>query len=328
MVSFSVVIVTHGHEDVLTKCLNSLNPAGVEWQLILFANGKDLSEDILNKASSLTPHFTHLQTDIKHTPGKARNLALESAEGEWIFLLDESSFVLSGYWELIQSLIFDPKIDVLGGPEVPAVGLNSLSLSYSMALSSPFCSGSTFVRHKSSGKKLQHADEGKLTIHNLWLRKSAVEGVTFPEDYPAAEEILYLQKIEKLGKGIFYHPKLRVAHLRQTTLSEIRRTSFSSGFYRAKSMKAKIVKVKDFFWVPPFFVLLHFTLFLEPVVFWYLVRMYAGIILFVSMGLALKVKRFYLFPLIAFLHYFILFTYGLGFMWQRLNKQKQNVDRI
>jgi hypothetical protein len=39
VVSFSVVIVTHGREDLLMKCLDSLQPGIENWQLIIFWNG-------------------------------------------------------------------------------------------------------------------------------------------------------------------------------------------------------------------------------------------------------------------------------------------------
>jgi hypothetical protein len=46
VVSFSVIIVTHGREELLSKCLDSLRPGVDDWQLVLVANGKELSEKI------------------------------------------------------------------------------------------------------------------------------------------------------------------------------------------------------------------------------------------------------------------------------------------
>jgi glycosyltransferase involved in cell wall biosynthesis len=322
VVSFSVIIVTHGREELLMKCLDSLKPGVESWQLIILANGKDLTPELKAKAESLTPLFTLLHSDIQLMPGKSRNLAMESVTGEWIYFLDDDAFVLPGYWEILKPLLSDVKIDVLGGPDSPAGGMNALSLSLALTLSSPFCTGVTFSRHKPFGNKLQHADEEKLTSCNLWVRTSSLDGVKFPEDFIRAEETVFLQKLKKMGKGLFYHPKLKVAHFRRSRFIQLWRPSFYAGFYRSRLMKEKLKKGNEAFWLPSFFVLLHLLIFIEPVSFWYLVRMYLGIIVFVSMGLAMRVQRFYLFPLITFLHWYIVFMYGVGFLAERIRRIK------
>lgn len=322
MVSFSVLIVTHGREELLIKCLDSLRPEIENWQLILLENGRELPAEITAKARSLTPHYTQIKTPEQLSPGKARNLALESVEGEWIFFLDDDAFVREGYWEKVIPLLQDPKIDVLGGPDSPAQGMNALSMSLALALSSPFCTGATFSRHKPYGSKIQYADEEKLTSCNLWVRKSAMGAIRFPEDYKRAEENYFLQLLKKEGKGLFYHPKLVVAHYRRSRLKHLIRPSFYAGFYRSRLMKEKFKKGNEAFWLPSVFVLLHLLIFLEPLAFWYLARMYVSIILFISIALAMRVKRFWLFPLVSFLHYFIVFMYGVGFLSERVKRIK------
>ncbi len=322
MVSFSVLIVTHGREELLMKCLNSLTPPVENWQLILLANGEDLTPELIQKAQSLTTHFTHLKSDVQMMPGKARNYAMSAVQGEWIYFLDDDAFVLRGYWEIVMPLLPDPKIDVLGGPDSPATGMSNLALSLALTLSSPFCTGSTFSRHKPFGNKLQRADEDKLTSCNLWVRTSSLDGIHFPEDYIRAEETVFLQKLKGLDRGFFYHPQLKVAHFRRTKFKQLFRPTFYAGYYRSKLMKEKLKKGSETFWLPAVFVLLHVLLLVWPVVFWYLVRMYVSIILFVSLGIAMKAKRISLFPIIAFLHYFIVFMYGVGFLAERVRRLK------
>lgn len=322
MVSFSILIVTHGREELLMKCLNSLTPPTDNWQLIILANGKDLTPELLAKAGSVTKNFTHLQSDIQMMPGKARNVAMEAVEGEWIYFLDDDAFVLPGYWNIVFPLLKDSKIDVLGGPDSPAAGMSNLSLALALTLSSPFCTGATFSRHKSFGDKLQRANEEKLSSCNLWVRTSSLGGVHFPEDYFRAEETVFLQKLKALDRGLFYHPRLKVAHFRRSRFSQLWRPTFYAGYYRSKLMKEKLKKGNEAFWLPAIFVILHVFLFLQPVVFWYLARMYSSIILFMSLGIGMKAKRFSLFPLIAFLHYFVVFIYGVGFISERIKRLK------
>lgn len=320
MVSFSVLIVTHGREELLMKCLNSLTPPTENWQLIILANGKELTPGPIQKAQSLTADFTYLKSDIQMMPGMARNIAMRAVNGEWIYFVDDDAFVLPGYWDIVLPLLSDLKIDVLGGPDSPALGMSHLSLSLALTLSSPFCTGATFSRHKSFGDNLQKADEEKLTSCNLWVRTAALNGVQFPEDYIRAEETVFLQKLKGLGRGLYYHPKLKVAHFRRSQFKQLWRPTFYAGYYRSKLMKENLKKSNDAFWLPSLFVVLHLFLFFQPVVFWYLARMYASIIIFMSMGLAMKAKRFSLFPTIAFLHYFVVFMYGVGFLTERFKR--------
>ena len=98
MVSFSVIIVTHGREELLSKCLDSLRPGFDDWQLVLVANGKELSKNILDKTSLISKNVVILKNDTQLNPGKARNLAIESCSSEWIFFLDDDAYVLPTYW--------------------------------------------------------------------------------------------------------------------------------------------------------------------------------------------------------------------------------------
>lgn len=322
MVSFSVIIVTHGREDLLMKCLDSLRPEGVTWQLILVANGKKLREDILTKANSLSSELTIIETDSLLRPGKARNLAMEKVTGEWIYFIDDDAFVLPGYWQTVIPFLSDTNIDVLGGPDSPANGMNKFSYSLALALSSPFCTGTTFFRHKPYGSKLQYADEEKLTSCNLWVRTSALKGADFPEDYIRAEENLFLQKLKANGSHLFYHPKLMVAHFRRTKIAQLWRPTFYAGYSRSRLMKEKLKKGNEAFWLPSFFVILHSLILIEPMTFWYLARMYAGIVIFASIAICMRVNRIGLFPLVSFFHYYVVFIYGVGFLAERLGLRK------
>ena len=323
MFSFSVIIVTHGRTELLIKCLDSLNFPDANWQLILIANGEELAPEVHEKASALTPNLLVLHTEIQLSPGKARNVGISEATGEWIFFLDDDAALTNGYWEVAKDLLSDGKIDILGGPDSPAKGMSALSLSLALTLSSPFCTGVTSARHKSVGKNLIPADEEKLTSCNLWVRKSSLQGIGFPEDYFRAEETIFLQKLKKAGVGMYYHPRLKVTHTRRSKLTQLFRPTFYAGYYRSKLMRAKLKKNNEAFWLPGIFVLLHLIIFLDQEVFWYLARMYGSIIVFVSIGLAMQAKRFYLFPLISFLHYFVVFMYGVGFLTERFSRSRK-----
>lgn len=286
--------------------------------MLILANGKELPPFILEKAGSLGARLDLLSSEVLLTPGKARNLALRSAVGEWVFFIDDDAYVTPEYWPTVLPVLGDPKVDVLGGPDFPAEGMSAFSLSLAITLSSPFCTGATVARHRPSGTKMVPATEEKLTSCNLWVRRSCLEEEFFPEDYLRAEESFLLQKLKARGARMFYHPRLRVAHFRRPRFSELWRPTFFAGYYRARLSRQKLQESHGMFWLPALFVLLHLLFFIDEALFWSLARLYLGLVVFASMNVAARARRFWLFPLVAFLHYYIVFVYGLGFLAQRI----------
>jgi glycosyltransferase involved in cell wall biosynthesis len=323
---FTAIIVTHGREELLSKCLDSLRPVINNWQLILLENGDALSAELRDKARLLTDHVVFLDVAAKMQPGKARNLAMGQALGEWIFFIDDDALVIPGYWDTVLPLLKEEKIDVLGGPDAPVSGMNPLGAALAIALSSPFCTGRTSARHKAQGIKLRPANDEMLTSCNLWVRRSALGTVSFPEDYLRGEETLFLQRLAAEHRGLFYHPRLRVGHHRRSKLAQLLRPTFYAGFYRSRLMKEGPGKGNGAFWLPAIFVLLHLILFLDVPTFLYLARMYVSIILFASVAAGIEAKRPGLIPLVAFLHYFVVFVYGLGFLFE-LTATRRRGDR-
>lgn len=302
------------------KCLESLAPIKDSWELILVANGLDLPSSIITQAESLTPRLKILRSAEKFTPGRARNFGLKESTGAWTYLLDDDASVPLEYWSLVFPLLLDTKIDVLGGPDKSPPHSGAFPESLAIALSSPFCTGPTFLRHDGKGKALRPATEECLTSCNLWVKTHLAQTYPFPEDYLRAEESLFLQTLKKIGAGLFYHPHLKVNHERRKNIKGLLRPTFFAGYYRSRLMREKLTWHRRSFWLPAVFVLLHSLYFFSPLFFWSLVQIYLGLIGLMSLSLSMKVRKPWLFPLVGFLHYFVVFVYGLGFLSERLEK--------
>jgi GT2 family glycosyltransferase len=275
-------------------------------------------------AKGLTPNLKMIITASKLLPGKARNQALKEVCGPWIYFLDDDAVVPDNYWPLLYELLQDERVEVLGGPDAPAPEMSPVSTGLALALSSPFCSGTTFARHESYGKGLQLANEEKLTSCNLWVKTTALEGVLFPEDFVRAEENVFLFRLKNLGRHMYYHPRLKVYHHRRSRPIEMIRPAFYAGFYRSRLMDLKMGRPNNLFWLPSIFVILHLFIFIDSQTFWYLTRMYVSIILFVSISISMKAKRPGLFAFIAFFHYFLVLLFGLGFLFERVSFKKKD----
>jgi GT2 family glycosyltransferase len=294
-----------------------------DWQLILVANGLALSQELQDFARSLSGDVEILNLPHKELPGKARNLALEKVRHEWIFFIDDDAYLLPRYFEIVQPLLENEKIEVLGGPDAPAKSMDRFSEALALTLSSPFCTGSTYARHRPKGSDLQPASEEILTSCNLWLRRRLIEEVKFPETYLRTEETSLLLELKRRGARMFYHPKMSVGHHRRKTFSSLLRPTFYAGFYRSQVMRDQRLGVGKF-WLPMIFVLLHLSLFFHPVLFLLLARIYLGIIVMMSLNLASRRRKLSLFLEITLLHYFIVFIYGVGFLVHRLGWHGSN----
>ncbi len=318
MAEVSVLIITHGREELLSKCLGSLRELEAPFNLILIANGLKLSEEVLNLSHSLSSQVMTEFSPEKLTPGKARNLGLSLVTTPWVYLIDDDAYLIPHYGQIAGPLFQNAKVDVFGGPDAPAPKMTLFAQSLAIALSSPFCTGTTFARHRSLGNRLVAADEQKLTSCNLWIRMSALGEIRFPEDYKRGEEVLLLNQLDNSGASMFYHPKLKVGHFRRKNFWHLLRPSFDGGFYRSRILKEGKFVGAEVFWLPSVFVVLHLTYFFSPESFWEMTKIYAGTILAVSLGLSSKAGKPWLFCIVALLHYFIVTTFGLGFLYERI----------
>jgi glycosyltransferase involved in cell wall biosynthesis len=316
VVSFSVLIITHGREELLSKCLESLRP-NIPFELVLFANGLSLSDEFLKKLETFPGTVKISASSIQLSPGEARNKAFLETSGEWVHLIDDDSYWQKGYWEICAKHLADPKIEVLGGPDGPASPASYFQESVSIALSSPVCTGLTFARHKGLGKSLIPATEEKLTSCNLWLRRGLLEKHSFPEDFRRAEETFFLQELQKENRRMFYHPLMKVGHFRRKSLSDLIRPTIGAGYWRSRLLR-KHRGDGAMFYLPSAFVLLHLIFFMNPKLGIELAQIYVFVVLFISMGLSSRGSRFFHFPMVAFLHYFIVSLYGIGFLLERV----------
>lgn len=323
MITISTIVITEGREEHLMKCLSSLLQLPKDSELILLVNGHELEQEIKNFITENFSSSQVIEQEARLSPGEAKNLCLSKTQKEWIFFISPRASLEEGYWEKVQSFLKQKEIDVLGGPDTAPTDMGYLAQAHATAVSSPFCSGLTFSRHYSQGKKMQFATEENLTGSNLWIRKKLFEHVSFPTKYQKGEESLVLAKLSDMGFGLFYHPKLRVVLYRNSDFSSILKESFSGGYYRSLMMKEKV----DFSWsyyLPTLFILFHLTVFIDPYSFLELARIYLLLIACLSIGIAQRQKRLSTAPLVFVLHYLIVFAYGFGFMSARIyNKTKK-----
>jgi CDP-glycerol glycerophosphotransferase len=96
MPAISVIITVHGVADYLDRCLDSiLGQEGAEIELIAVDDASpDRSGDIL--AARCNPRLTVIRTATTAGPGRARELGMKEAAGEYIWFVDADDELADG----------------------------------------------------------------------------------------------------------------------------------------------------------------------------------------------------------------------------------------
>jgi glycosyltransferase involved in cell wall biosynthesis len=310
----SVLIITRERTALLKKCLASLS-SWIELhpvEVIVILNGDDPETENYLSQSKMRSLQWHKTKEILH-PGAARNFGLNFIKGEWTFLIDDDARVTPGYLEYWIKLAREfPLAQVMGGPDSPPPDSDGVPVAVSIALASPLCSGATYKRHNAVGLNPEQTDETTLTSCNLWIRSHWWhKGMRFPENYLRGEETVLLREIQKRTDELWWFPGLAVWHLRRNNFLSLAKASWGGGYFRARVIKES--GGDKWYFLSPLFVILHFSIVAMPPFFIFLVCFWLLIVGSMSIGLSFRMGRLKLFPIVIFLHWWILFNYGCGF---------------
>jgi glycosyltransferase involved in cell wall biosynthesis len=317
----SVLIITWKRTALLQKCLESL----AHWadrlplQVVVVVNGPDReSEDWLSQWSASRTWLEWSPSEAR-SPGAARNEGVKRLAGDWCFLIDDDATVPENYLqEFLQLKSQHPQVDVWGGPDAPEPQPPTpLARAVGIALSSPLCTGPTVSRHHPVGSTPVTADERWLTSCNLWVKTHWLRQIPFPVENTRGEETVFLQRLVRAGAVTWYAPSLRVWHARRSHWGAVGRASFWGGYWRSRNCRAE--KGDGIFWLPAVFVLMHSllpTAWGTPL---------AVIWLCGVLPVALRKTQGQgpgVWARVVLLHWFIPFTYGAGFLYERLPWRK------
>lgn len=309
--NFSIVIVTHNRKQLLMHCLSSIKQSNAQknfqFEVIIIFNGE-------------TSYFSSIQKEYPEhqcfyipnsTPAHARNYGVSKCQGEYIFFLDDDCYLPINYFENID---FSLGWDALGGPDMTQENANDFERSVGYALSSPFCMGMTYKRHRFSNTKSVRmlADESQLILCNLWFKKDLFsrDKFKFPENLFRSEENFLLKELKRHSKVIIYTDSLRVYHTRKSDLKSLVLSIAKSGECRVDNF-LKLPEKKELLYFLPlvflgFFLYWIFNIFSSVGYFFFFYTVSAGLYVFFYT----KQIR----PITVLLHYVILISYSLGML--------------
>jgi succinoglycan biosynthesis protein ExoA len=255
-------------------------------------------------------------------PSVQRNAGLKAAHGDLIYFLDDDSAPIPGNLRRAVDHFGDPKVQMVGGPNVCPSQAPPLEQVFALVLASWLAFGPSRARYVAVGE-VRATSEKELILCNLLARREAMlELGGFNEALYPNEENALMDELQKRGGKLIYDPQLLVHRRPRSSLRSFARMLMTYGRGRAEQFRLHPTPGSALNFVPPLFCLyllglpLLLTLtpigkvVLVPLAFYALVVVAQAVVLAVG-GRVLQSLA--VIPLIVLTH----ILYGLGF-WRGL----------
>lgn len=252
-------------------------------------------------------------------PSVQRNTALRAAKGELIYFLDDDALPATGNLRRAAAHFNDPKIQMLGGPNLCPVDAPFLEQVFALVLASWIAFGPSRARYAKVGNVRTTSEKELILCNMLGRRKTLLTHGGFNESLYPNEENALMDNIQKAGGVLVYDPDLFVWRRPRRSLKQFMRMLTNYGRGRAEQFRTTptLGSLPNF--VPPLFctylaILIPTVYFWPPaalpLAFYFLAIVVQGLFLLPQGGI---VRTICSLPLLVETHVF----YGMGF-WSGL----------
>jgi succinoglycan biosynthesis protein ExoA len=255
-------------------------------------------------------------------PSAQRNAALKAAQNDLIYFLDDDSAPEPGNLRRAVSHFRDPKVQMVGGPNLCPPDAPPLEQVFALVLASWLAFGPSRARYATVGQ-VRETSEKELILCNLLARRQAMLDLGgFNEALYPNEENALMDDLQKRGGKLIYDPQLLVRRRPRSNLRAFARMLMTYGRGRAEQFRLHPTPGSALNFVPPGFCLyllaLPFVLALTAMGKLFLAPLLAYALAVVTQAMALAaggrlLQSLAAIPLIALTH----ILYGLGF-WRGL----------
>src|SRR5262245_43531731 len=253
-------------------------------------------------------------------PAVQRNEALRVASGELIYFLDDDAVAQPGNLRRALPHFTNPRVKLLGGPNVCPADAPGLEQVLAVVLSSWLAFGPSRARYEAVGE-LRVSSEKELILCNMMARREAVLEVGgFDESLYPNEEDAVMDAVQKSGATLLDDPGFLVHRRPRPTLRAFVKMLMTYGRGRAEQFRLHPTPGSALNLVPPLFCLYLVAAF--TLAFWFGPVVFAPLALYV-LAIALQTvasmpskgfaRALLASPLLVVSHV----LYGLGF-WRGL----------
>jgi succinoglycan biosynthesis protein ExoA len=255
-------------------------------------------------------------------PSAQRNAALKAARGDLIYFLDDDSAPEPGNLRRAVSQFEDPKVQMVGGPNLCPPDAPPIEQVFALVLASWLAFGPSRARYAAVGQARETSEKELILCNLLARRQSMLDLGGFNEALYPNEENALMDELQKQGGKLIYDPQLIVFRRPRSNLKAFARMLMTYGRGRAEQFRLHPTPGSALNFVPPLFCLyllaLPFVVTLTAIGKLYLVPLlfYALAVLAQAGALAAGgrlLQSLAAIPLIVLTH----ILYGLGF-WRGL----------
>jgi succinoglycan biosynthesis protein ExoA len=188
-------------------------------------------------------------------PSVQRNTALRAARGELIYFLDDDSVPAPANLHRAVAHFSDPKVQMVGGPNVCPPEAPALEHVFARVLASWLAFGPSRARYAPVGG-VRATSEKELILCNLLARRQAMLALGgFDEALYPNEENALMDELQKRGGKLIYDPQLLVHRRPRSSLRSFARMLLTYGRGRAEQFRVNPTPGSALNFVPPLFCL-------------------------------------------------------------------------
>lgn len=193
-------------------------------------------------------------------PSVQRNTGLRTARGELVYFLDDDSVADPANVRRAIAHFANPKVKMVGGPNVCPPDAPELEQVFSLVLASWLAFGPSRARYTPVGA-VRETGEKELILCNLIARRQAVlELGGFDESLYPNEENALMDELQKRGGKLIYDPEFLVHRRPRPTLKAFAKMLMNYGRGRAEQFRAHPTFGSALNFVPPLFLVYLLTL--------------------------------------------------------------------